>query len=70
MFEKSEFNKAILVSGDGDFKDTIDYFIEKSKFFKILLPNRRHASSLYLKMNPKYYSILESDDIKKKISYR
>lgn len=45
--EPDEFDKILLVSWDGDFKILVDYLIKKDRFLKILLPNKRFASSLY-----------------------
>lgn len=45
--EGDEFGKILLISGDGDFKILVDFLIKKDKFLKILLPNRKFASSLY-----------------------
>ena len=69
LIENNNFNKIVLVSGDGDYKKLIDYLIGKERFEKILFPNRRFASSLYKKITIKYYDYLDSKDIKKKIEY-
>jgi uncharacterized LabA/DUF88 family protein len=66
--KKEDFNKIILVSGDGDYKTLVDFLIEENKFEKILFPNKKYASSLYKKLGRKYFAHLEDKDIKKKIS--
>lgn len=48
--EPSEFEKIILVSGDGDYKKLVDYLVKKNRFLKILFPNKKFASSLYNKL--------------------
>jgi hypothetical protein len=48
--EKDDFEKIILVSGDGDYKNVVDYLIKKERFLKILFPNRKFSSSLYKKL--------------------
>jgi hypothetical protein len=68
LYKKEEFNKIILVSGDGDYKMLVDFLIEENKFEKVLFPNRKYASSLYKKLGRKYFAHLEDEDIKKKIS--
>ena len=40
LVDNHEFNKIILVSGDGDYKKLVDYLIGKDKFKKILFPNK------------------------------
>ena len=68
LYKKEDFDKIILVSGDGDYKMLVDFLIEENKFEKILFPNRKYASSLYKKLGRKYFAHLEDTDIKKKIS--
>jgi uncharacterized LabA/DUF88 family protein len=68
LCKKEEFDKIILVSGDGDYKMLVDFLIEENKFEKVLFPNRKYASSLYKKLGRKYFAHLEDEDIKKKIS--
>ena len=41
-----EYDKAIIVSGDGDFRCLADYLIEKGKMMRLLCPNRRYSSLL------------------------
>jgi hypothetical protein len=45
------FDSIMLVSGDGDYKMMVDYFVEQKKFLKVLAPNLRFASSLYKNNN-------------------
>ncbi len=66
---EEDFDKVVLVSGDGDYKKVVDYLIKKNKFEKILFPNQRFASSLYKKMTAKYYSHLGDPSLRKKIQY-
>ncbi len=60
LLENKNFNKIILVSGDGDYKNLVDYLIEKSRFEKILFPNKKFASSLYKNFRTKYFDYLEN----------
>ena len=59
------FNKIVLVSGDGDYKKCIDYLIKKDK--RILFPNNKY-SSLYDKIDNKYKMRIQ--DIRNKIEYK
>lgn len=68
IYKKEDFNKFILVSGDGDYKLLVDFLIEENKFEKILFPNRKYSSSLYKKLSNNYFSYLDDIDIKNKIS--
>ena len=67
MYKKEDFGKVILVSGDGDYKLVVDFLIEENKFGKILLPNKKFASSLYKDLGSEYFDYLENADIKNKI---
>ncbi len=68
LYLKEKFEKVVLVSGDGDYKMLVDFLIEQGKFEKVLFPNRRYSSSLYRKLEPKYYDTLDSPAVKAKIS--
>lgn len=65
MIDNQEFNKIVLVSGDGDYKKLVDYLIKKDKFKKILFPNKKFASSLYKKLGSEFFDYLEN--IKRRI---
>lgn len=67
MYKKEDFDKIILVSGDGDYKLLVDFLIEENRFKKILFPNKKFASSLYKEIGSEYYDYLENGDIKSKI---
>ncbi len=69
IIERKDFNKLLLVSGDGDYKKIVDYLIQKDIFKKILFPNTKFASSLYKKISWQYYDHLDKTDIRNKISY-
>jgi uncharacterized LabA/DUF88 family protein len=58
LYKKENFNKIILVSGDGDFKMLVNFLIEENKFEKILFPNKKYASSLYKKLATKHFDYL------------
>jgi uncharacterized LabA/DUF88 family protein len=60
VIENSSLDKVVLVSGDGDYKKMVDYLITKNKFQKILLPNRKFASSLYKKLGSEYFDYLSN----------
>lgn len=58
--EPENFEKVLLISGDGDFKILVDYLIEKDRFLKILLPNKQYASSLYKELGSEYYDWMKN----------
>ncbi|MBI3443564.1 NYN domain-containing protein [Candidatus Woesebacteria bacterium] len=51
--EYSQYDKAVVVSGDGDFRCLYEYLVEYKKLLKIIIPNRQAESSL-LKPFQKY----------------
>jgi len=69
LIERNDFNKVILVSGDGDYKKLVDYLAEKNRLKKILFPNRQFASSLYNRLAPEYFDHLDTAGIRAKIAY-
>jgi len=68
MCKREMFNKIVLVSGDGDYKQLVDFLIEEKRFEKILFPDRKRASSLYKKIGSEFFDYLEN--LKTYIEYR
>jgi len=62
-----EFDKIVIVSGDGKYKKMIDYLINKKKFSKILFPTRR-SSTLYKHLGSEYFDYL--DNIRNYIAHK
>ena len=46
MIEFSNYDKAIIVSGDGDFNCLVKYLIDNDKLFTLTIPNRFKYSAL------------------------
>ena len=46
MIEFSNYDKAIIVSGDGDFYCLAEYLVKKKKLAKIIVPSHRYSSLL------------------------
>lgn len=60
LIDNKDFDRIVLVSGDGDYKKTVNYLIGKNKFKKILFPNREFASSLYKNLGAEFYDYLDN----------
>ena len=58
--EYSNFDNAVIVSGDGDFHCLYEFMIERNKLNFILIPNKNRYSSL-LKKFAKYIHFLNND---------
>ncbi len=65
MKELPYYDKAVVVSGDGDFYCLVEYLSEKNKLLKLLAPNN-HYSSLYNHFE-QYVSVL--DKSKQELAY-
>ena len=46
MIEYKNYDKAIIVSGDGDFYCLIEYLAKNNKLAKIIVPNKKYSSLL------------------------
>ena len=66
MKEAQNYNKAVIVSGDGDFYSLCEYLVGKNKLLKILTPNWQYSS--LLKEFDEYIQRL--DTLKPQLSYR
>jgi len=65
MKEYQNYEKAIIVSGDGDFYCIVEYLSEKKKLLHLLAPNS-HYSSLY---RPYEQYVVVLDSYKKQLAY-
>ena len=64
------FDKAVLVSGDGDYKKVVTHLIAIEKFAKLLLPSHENASSLYKQIPEAYKAYLDAPGMKRKFERR
>ncbi|MBN1374288.1 NYN domain-containing protein [Candidatus Dojkabacteria bacterium] len=63
MMEKDNYDKAVIVSGDGDFYCLVEYLAENKKLAKVIAPNRKYSS--LLKKYSKY--IVSLGELKEKL---
>jgi uncharacterized LabA/DUF88 family protein len=47
ILELNNYDKAIIVSGDGDFFCLVDYLVKNNKLLKLVIPNKKRYSSLF-----------------------
>jgi uncharacterized LabA/DUF88 family protein len=66
MKELPNYDKAIVVSGDGDFYCLVEYLSQKNKLLHLLAPNQ-HYSSLY---RPFESYVVVIDNLKSSLAYR
>ncbi len=65
--EYKNYNQAIVVSGDGDFRCLYEFLKKNKKLSKIIIPNKKAASTL-LRPFDKYKKHLEDD--RQKLQYK
>ena len=63
MIELPTFDKAIIVSGDGDFYCLIEYLIKNKKFLNLIIPNPNRYSALLRKFR-QYFVYIHKLEIK------
>lgn len=65
--EFPNYDKAVIVSGDGDFYCLHEYLEKNKKLFKIIIPNRKSESSLLRKFQGyKVFLIRDRDKVEYK----
>lgn len=67
--DREDFDKVVLVSGDGDYYKMVNYLVKHDRFCKLLSPNRHSTSTLYRTFTPKYVDFLDNVGVKRKIAY-
>jgi uncharacterized LabA/DUF88 family protein len=70
LCKNADFDKIVLVSGDGDYKKLVSFLIEEGRFEKLLVPNRKRMSSLYKQIDTSYRDALDSADKRVILEYR
>jgi uncharacterized LabA/DUF88 family protein len=68
MIEINNFEKALIVSGDGDFYCLIQYLLSKQKLTALLIPNQQRYSSLFKNVEIKAH-LRFMNDLKEKLLY-
>lgn len=69
MIEFSNYDKAVIVTGDGDFYCLIKYLIEKQKLSILMIPNKSRYSAL-LKLKIFRLHLRFMNDLKEKLAYK
>lgn len=69
MIEYPNYEKAVVVTGDGDFYCLVKYLIENGKLDSLLVPNNKEYSAL-LKMKEFRPYTRSMNDLQKKLEYR
>ncbi|MCJ7728192.1 MAG: NYN domain-containing protein [Actinobacteria bacterium] len=67
VIEMQNYDKAIIVAGDGDYHCLVDYLIKQDKLLYLMIPNRYKYSSLLKKFSDK---IVFMNNLKEKLEYK
>ncbi len=67
MIEYDNYDKALIVTGDGDFYCLVDYLIKKDKLLKLMVPNKERFSSLLRKMMS---TIIFMNNLRERLEYK
>lgn len=67
MIEYSNYEKAILVTGDGDFYCLVKHWLENEKLERVLIPNYFRYSALLKRFGRKQLSFM--NDLRGKLEY-
>ena len=70
LYQQEDFEKIVLVSGDGDYRIVVDFLISENRLEKVLFPEQRRASSLYKKIDSKFWANLSDENVRKKIGLK
>ncbi len=67
MIEYNNYDKAVIVAGDGDYRCLCEFLIGKNKLLRIVIPNEKSESTL-LKPFQQYKTFLQFD--RSKLEYK
>jgi hypothetical protein len=66
MIEYQNYDRALIVTGDGDLYCLVDYLVKNDKLLKLMIPNKNSFSSLFREMMP-YIAFV--NDLRGKLEY-
>ncbi len=67
MIEYENYDKALIVTGDGDFYCLVEYLIKMDKLLRLMIPNNYKFSSFYRKMMS---NIVFMNNLKQSLEYK
>ena len=66
MIEYPNYDRALIVTGDGDFYCLVDYLLKNGKLLYLMIPNMSKYSSLFRKLRP---NIVFMDGLRGKLEH-
>lgn len=70
MIEYNNYDKATIVSGDGDFYSLVRYLLSKNKLLKLFVPNKFTYSTLLRQVIPSAGFTVLMNDLRMKLAYK
>ena len=71
MIKYKEYDKALIVTGDGDFFCLAEYLLENKKLLKVLIPNQLQYSGLLKRLSTPCNNILDFvSQLRAKLEYK
>lgn len=70
MIDYNNYDKAIIISGDGDFYCLVKYLYKQNKLLRVFIPNRYGYSALLRKAVPSTIWITFMNDLQKRLQYK
>ena len=68
MIEYKNYDKAVIVTGDGDFYCLVKYWLQEDKLERVLVPNFFKYSALLKRFGQKQLSFM--NDLRQKLEYK
>ena len=68
MVEYQNYQKAVIITGDGDFHCLVEYLEKQNKLKKLLIPNQSRYSALLKTFDSEFVAFMS--DLKKKLEYK
>lgn len=70
MHEYQQYDKAVIVSGDGDFYCLVKYLHERGKLRRVIVPDKHKYSVLLRNSLPRSVGFTFLNDLKQRLAYR
>jgi uncharacterized LabA/DUF88 family protein len=70
MVDYSSYDKAVIVSGDGDFIGLMRHLANSNKLKSVMIPNKEKYSSLFKRLEEYSKYVIYLDDLRRDLEYR
>jgi uncharacterized LabA/DUF88 family protein len=70
MVDYSSYDKAVIVSGDGDFIGLMRHLANSNKLKSVMIPNKEKYSSLFKRLEEYSKYVIYLDDLRRELEYR